>query len=492
MYYFILILSLELLVLGLYNYFKANIRVRVASGLSTKGLSIACNIIKNCLLYIPLITILFLCVIIAIAPEIAFSKTNYLWYFITNIVVILMTKIFSAKWHYSLSCVIKKIAECIPIIAVLIFDIWIVSQSSGISSDSEGYKLLLILQGIPVVSASIELIIATIILLKNKVRININFINSIAKTLLIAVSIPLMFFSFNNISNHTFYINSIDDLTIIDNMPQAFSSSASYVLEKDLDFKDIEITKWEIFNSFSGVFDGNNHYIKNLFIRERNLSDYNDSIALVGWNNGLIKNLGFYNCCFVTNYGGGGIIANVNEGGIYNCRFINTDVIHQIDWNCNYFNQGPQGDNLYGYVVGKTNNNIKKIEILNIHNSEFYNLIGNDYVNVPGYAVGNASCRGVYRAYLAYDYYFTSNIENKDLLIISKYNDSWWPSKYGWGYFYWEGGKPYFVDGTNSYQFDNIYSYNISDETAFEMGWEEMEIEGKKYYSPCNGFKSPS
>lgn len=127
-----------------------------------------------------------------------------------------------------------------------------------------------------------------------------------------------------------------------------------------------------------------------------------------------------------------------------------------------------------------------------MHNSEFYNLIGNDYVNVPGYAVGNASCRGVYRAYLAYAYYFTSNIENKDLLIISKYNDSWWPSEYGWGHFYWEGGNPYFVDGINSYQFDNIYSYNISEEKAYEMGWEQMEIEGKKYYSPCNGFKNPT
>lgn len=331
MYYFILILGLELLVLGLYNYFKANIRVRVSSGLSIRGLTITCNVIKNCLLYIPLLTLVLLCVIIAIAPEIAFSKTNYLWCFITNIAVILITKIFSTKWHCSVSCIIKKIIECIPILAVLIFDIWVVSQSSGISSDSEGYKLSLILQGIPVVSACIELIVEIVVLLKNKAQININFANRVAKTLLIAFSIPLMFFSFNNISNQTFYINSIDDLTIIDNMPEAFSSSASYILEKDLDFKDIEIKEWKFFNNFSGIFDGNNHYIKNIFVRERNLSDYNDSIALVGWNESLIKNLGFYNCCFVTNYGGGGIIANVNEGGIYNCKFVNTNVVHQID-----------------------------------------------------------------------------------------------------------------------------------------------------------------
>lgn len=75
-------------------------------------------------------------------------------------------------------------------------------------------------------------------------------------------------------------------------------------------------------NYFYGVFEGNNHTIKNLNIIQNNPNDDNYYYGLFAWNSGTIQNLNIINAnidCDRVSYIGG--IASVNEGKINQCSF---------------------------------------------------------------------------------------------------------------------------------------------------------------------------
>lgn len=79
---------------------------------------------------------------------------------------------------------------------------------------------------------------------------------------------------------------------------------------------------------FSGVFDGNGHEIRNLYISERKINSAAENIGLFGWNEGTIKNLGVVginiNIRWGPIYGVGmsawvGGLTGMNGGDIINC-----------------------------------------------------------------------------------------------------------------------------------------------------------------------------
>lgn len=75
-------------------------------------------------------------------------------------------------------------------------------------------------------------------------------------------------------------------------------------------------------NYFYGVFEGNNHTIKNLNIIQNNPNDDNYYYGLFAWNSRTIQNLNIINAnidCDRVSYIGG--IASVNEGNINQCSF---------------------------------------------------------------------------------------------------------------------------------------------------------------------------
>ena len=75
-------------------------------------------------------------------------------------------------------------------------------------------------------------------------------------------------------------------------------------------------------NYFYGVFEGNNHTIKNLNIVQSNPDKDNYYYGLFAWNSGTIQNLNIINAnidCDGVSYIGG--IASVNEGNINQCSF---------------------------------------------------------------------------------------------------------------------------------------------------------------------------
>ena len=75
-------------------------------------------------------------------------------------------------------------------------------------------------------------------------------------------------------------------------------------------------------NYFYGVFEGNNHTIKNLNIIQNNPNDDNYYYGLFAWNSGTIQNLNVINAnidCDGVSYIGG--IASVNVGDINQCSF---------------------------------------------------------------------------------------------------------------------------------------------------------------------------
>lgn len=76
-------------------------------------------------------------------------------------------------------------------------------------------------------------------------------------------------------------------------------------------------------NYFYGVFEGNNHTIKNLNIIQNNPNDDNYYYGLFAWNSGTIQNLNVINAnidCDGVSYIGG--IASVNEGNINHVRLM--------------------------------------------------------------------------------------------------------------------------------------------------------------------------
>lgn len=76
-------------------------------------------------------------------------------------------------------------------------------------------------------------------------------------------------------------------------------------------------------NYFYGVFEGNNHTIKNLNIIQNNPNDDNYYYGLFVWNSGTIQNLNIINAnidCDRVSYIGG--IASVNEGNINHVRLM--------------------------------------------------------------------------------------------------------------------------------------------------------------------------
>ena len=76
-------------------------------------------------------------------------------------------------------------------------------------------------------------------------------------------------------------------------------------------------------NYFYGVFEGNNHTIKNLNIIQNNPNDDNYYYGLFAWNSGTIQNLNIINAnidCDRVSYIGG--IACVNEGNINHVRLM--------------------------------------------------------------------------------------------------------------------------------------------------------------------------
>lgn len=113
-------------------------------------------------------------------------------------------------------------------------------------------------------------------------------------------------------------------------------------LTKDIDLGCNKNKPWPILNKeyyFNGIFDGNNHTIKNIYILVNGTDSFN-SIGFFGtlYENAIIKNTTFQNCIIEKNNQTSydeldiGIIAGSNEGIISNCKI--TDSRITIN-NCN-------------------------------------------------------------------------------------------------------------------------------------------------------------
>ncbi|MFQ9297171.1 MAG: GLUG motif-containing protein [Clostridia bacterium] len=148
------------------------------------------------------------------------------------------------------------------------------------------------------------------------------FINSIE---------DLVVFSYNTAKGNSYEGKNVKLGTNLD-----FESKKSYVNSERTDY-DIYGYKGSLINalntngfdgisSFSGTFDGNTHYIKNLFIKNE-VVKYS-YFGLFKANSGIIKNLELKNCSIkvsgTSNYGFFGGICGSNSGKIYNCKVSGT------------------------------------------------------------------------------------------------------------------------------------------------------------------------
>ena len=108
-----------------------------------------------------------------------------------------------------------------------------------------------------------------------------------------------------------------------------------FILGADIDLESMEWNPIGLLSyydrkpgGFSGVFDGNGHEIRNLYISERKINSAAENIGLFGWNEGTIKNLGVVginiNIRWGPIYGVGmsawvGGLTGMNGGDIINC-----------------------------------------------------------------------------------------------------------------------------------------------------------------------------
>lgn len=160
-------------------------------------------------------------------------------------------------------------------------------------------------------------------------------------------------------------ISSAGEFDAITNLPKA--SKCSYVLTTDIDFEGKSSKAYGKIKTFTGVFDGNGYYIKNLSVSKESVSyrGANESgatpelMGLVLYNRGEIKNLGFKNCTFEAfisgeNTNSFGILAGQNAGQIDNCVFVDTYIkcYHQHDYYSKKYNVLNCDDD-FGYIVGR-------------------------------------------------------------------------------------------------------------------------------------------
>lgn len=180
------------------------------------------------------------------------------------------------------------------------------------------------------------------------------------------VCLVLMIVGMATTDAKTITISSAQEFDLILNLPKA--SSCHYVLTSDIDFEGKSSKAYGSIEKFTGILDGNGHYIKNMNISkpETNVVSESSSInmGLVLYNCGEIKNLGFKNCtieAFVSSHAVNtfGIIAGKNEGVIDNCTFVDTyaKCYHRHLY-------GMFGiikcEDAFGYVVG-ANNSMKDV-----------------------------------------------------------------------------------------------------------------------------------
>ena len=181
----------------------------------------------------------------------------------------------------------------------------------------------------------------------------------------VVLSIILMLVGFFSIPNKTISISNTQEFNVLANMP--YAGECNYILEADLDFEGASSIGYGSIKTFTGVFDGNGHYIKNLNIskesvsyRGGNESGYTPEVmGLVLYNRGEIKNLGFENCTIETFISGGntnsfGILAGQNAGKIDNCIFIDTyaKYYHNHSYYSKKYNVLNCDDD-FGYIVGR-------------------------------------------------------------------------------------------------------------------------------------------
>lgn len=122
-------------------------------------------------------------------------------------------------------------------------------------------------------------------------------------------------FEIANYKNFVMFTNLVNTFTTYN-----FFANKHYVLTSDIDFENKPINiACDLSHKFVGVFDGNNHTIKNLSIKES--CDY---VGLFGYNSGVIKNLVFNNFDIAgTNFVG--LVAGGNDGQITNIKALNTN-----------------------------------------------------------------------------------------------------------------------------------------------------------------------
>ena len=150
------------------------------------------------------------------------------------------------------------------------------------------------------------------------------------------------------------------------------SESWSYKYELDTDLDGSETQYWNDgeglnpITTFSGIFDGQSHKIRNLYYN----TSGNDNVAFISTlaSGGIVRNLGLANCSVTGNNYTAGLVAN-NSGTISNC----------------YCSGTIAGYNNVGGITGNNNGTIKCS-----YNSSL--ITGNDYV---GGLAGNSSSSSI-------------------------------------------------------------------------------------------------
>lgn len=171
-------------------------------------------------------------------------------------------------------------------------------------------------------------------------------------------SIVMIIIGFVSTPNKIHSISTIKEFEVLANMP--FAEKCNYILEADLDFEGASSIGYGSIKTFTGIIDGNGHYVKNLNVNTASVNcDGNELMGLVLYNYGEIKNLNFKNCTFEAFVSGKyqnsfGILAAINFGKIDNCIF--TDTYAKYYHRHSYYNRKYNILNCtddFGYLVGK-------------------------------------------------------------------------------------------------------------------------------------------
>lgn len=109
--------------------------------------------------------------------------------------------------------------------------------------------------------------------------------------------------------------------SVNNNIDNGMWSNKNYKLECDIDLNGSELQQWIMIgtatNSFSGIFDGKGHSIKNLYVNNTDL----DRFGLFGQiaSTATIKNIKLLNCNITASNRVGGIVGANKGGTIENC-----------------------------------------------------------------------------------------------------------------------------------------------------------------------------